>query len=96
MKKFNQSNRFLKRPRTSDDIQNQIAHPSDDQRAKRSRLFSDGDGEVGKDEFGQLITTSSSPGESIGIDQNPLEWSLSQPLAGQFSNLDPVFTLDEE
>lgn len=92
MKDSNQSNRMLKRPRASNP-----KHPSDgsDDRVKRSRLSPNGD-----DKRAGELAAPAPAGESVGRSQSrksdPADWSLSLPLAGQYTNLDPVFTSDEE
>lgn len=92
MKDSNQSNRMLKRPRASDP-----KHPSDgsDDRVKRSRLSLNGE-----DQRAGELTAPESSGESVGRSQSrksdPADWSLSLPLAGQYTNLGPVFSSDEE
>lgn len=89
MKESTQSNRLLKRPRAGD-----ANLPSDDsgKRVKRSRVSPNGDDE----RSGQLNTPSAASEDAGPRKSDSADWLLSHPLAGQYSNVDPVFTLDEE
>lgn len=88
MKDATQPNRAPKRPRASD-----AKRSNDDsgERVKRSRLSPNDDGQ----HSGQ--STAPATIEDAGSRKSdPADWSLSHPLAGQYSNLDPAFTADEE
>lgn len=100
-----QPSRPSKRPRASDGAQDRT-RDSTGGRNKRSRLSRDG-GAVGDDptmspktasravidESDAVATAQSFPPRVADVRVN---WSLSDAVAGQYSNLDPIFTPDEE
>lgn len=100
-----QPTRPHKRPRASDGDQDRVRDTAGTQN-KRSRLSRDG-GAVGDDPTMPSKTVSRAgidPLDAVPVTQSPLpraadlrgKWSLSDPVAGQYSDLDPVFTRDEE
>lgn len=90
------TNPHLKRPRDIDAGPDRATHSSEAQ-VKRCRLSQ---GSNGKSQPGQL--PSGTPEESLGhvssmaSEFDSSAWALSDPLAGQYSNLDPILTSDEE
>lgn len=93
------TNPHLKRPRDIDAGPDRATHSSEGQ-VKRCRLSQ---GSNGKSQPAQL--PSGTPEESLdhaacapGVARefDSPEWTLSDPLAGQYSNLDPILTSDEE
>lgn len=96
-----QTNPHLKRPRGIDAGPDRATHSSEGQ-AKRCRLSQDDSSGF---QSGQLISPSGTPEESLGhaayaagvsSETDSAVWSLSDPLAGQYSDLDPILTSDEE
>lgn len=95
-----QSSRLSKRTR-ADAPQNQIAH-ADGNRAKRRRFA----GKKTESEKAAELLVSKGPQELTVIDGNMsvantresshTSWSLSQLGAGQYTDLEPVLTADEE
>lgn len=101
MKHAAQTNPHLKRPRGSDTGPDKATHSSDGQ-DKRCRLSTHSDN---KTQSKQAIAASGAPEKSLAHVTQAADhsgglgsavWSLSNPLAGQYSNLDPALTLDEE
>lgn len=89
------SSRLSKRVRTSDTAPNQVAHAGDD-RVKRRRFSQDGQHSF---DLATPIMSQESTNQGLGTsvaDEKHTPWSLSQPVAGQYSNIDPVFSSDEK
>lgn len=89
------SSRLSKRVRTSDAAPNQAAHTGDD-RIKRRRFSQDG-----QQSFDlatpKMSQESTNQGRDTSVtDEKRTPWSLSQPVAGQYSNIEPIFSSDEK
>ena len=100
MKKHSgQTNRLLKRSRGSDAVQEKTTGLNEG-RAKRSRLSQYNDAEkqsgVPKTSLAHDSQVVIPHGGDKSDELTSAEWSLSHPLAGQYSNLDPILTFDEE
>lgn len=104
MRGSSSSSRLSKRSRASDAAPNDVAH-TDDDRTKRRR-FSQNE-HVGLDATTpELLLQGSTrqdrdvsvidevPSQSLGEIRAP--WALSQLVAGQYSNIEPVFSSDEK
>lgn len=101
----NPSSRLPKRSRASDTAAIQEAHTVNGQAKRRRFSQSKSDSEKGL-----TLTVAETSQESTGnsndeVQSQPVDkaaetlhapWSLSQLVAGQYSNIDPVLTPDEE
>ena len=97
----NPSSRLPKRSRASDATIIQVAHAADDRVKRRCFSQSKSDSEKGL----KLTVPKTSQGsagngndevQSHPVDNLHASWSLSQLVAGQYSNVDLVLTSDEE
>lgn len=89
------SSRLSKRFRASDAASNQVAHAKDD-RLKRRRLSRDGPNCFGLAAPGMSQESTDQGRDASTVDEIRTPWSSSQPVAGQYNNIEPVFSSDEE
>lgn len=104
MRGSSSSSRLSKRSRASDAAPNEVSHTEDD-RAKRRR-FSQGEHDGLDSKAPELLLHGSTgqDGNTSVIDEVPSQsfaemrapWTLSQLVAGQYSNIEPVFSSDEK
>ncbi|RJE20871.1 hypothetical protein PHISCL_06794 [Aspergillus sclerotialis] len=99
MKHSGQTNRLLKRPRGSDAILEKTTDISEGP-TKRCRLSQYHDAEDQPEPPEASLTYDSQVvlprGGHSSNELTSEAWSLSHPLAGQYSDLDPILTFDEE
>lgn len=106
MSTVNQPGRLSKRSRVTDAVHDKVTHTNGD-RVKRRRFSRNGGGGVSiipkAPETPATIahtTTTSGSARKRELDRtkkpSSVRWSVSRPVAGQYNNLDPIFTVDEE
>lgn len=101
----NPSSRLPKRSRASDATISQVAHAAGDRVKRRRFSQSKSDSEKGLKLTVPKTSQGSAGNSNDEVQSHPVDqaaetlhasWSLSQLVAGQYSNIDPVLTSDEE
>lgn len=105
MPSSNPSSRLSKRSRASDANINQTVHAADGRVKRRRFSQSKSDSEKGLKSVVSKTSQGTAGNGNEAVQSHPVDqaaeplhasWSLSQLVAGQYSNVDPVLTSDEE